>query len=512
MGSASLIRDNVGKIIALLFLLLFLAFEPAIARPSSTANLRVTAKADGQATLRINFTLNDSLPEAVRGEIEKALGARLTEKTYVADEGDDDSDSADTDEKTAPRPARKSLHFFDGEGRKALAHSTFIVDGTIDLAPIFAALHRVGIDKAFVAVDHPATAYNYVPPGINTRDFEGLSNQSFAIYNVDLEQPSREQSSLRIAFGYKSDSLAKRFGVLGVLFLLPIFLAIRRRIRYSRSETDDLASIRYGAMRTVNAASLFIPIIWYAAYSISGVRGIVGPALSGRRGFTFNSIDLALLFGPPVISVFVCTLLLSPLLKLEQTGQNRRSLLKQFSSLLLGTYLPWLLVLAGIDAIAKRQFNLLIGFLAASQLLRLISKSILGKDASRQIYPLIGNSLRTKILDMAARSGVAPREIYILTEDANKSANACATSKKTIVLNEFLIKRFTKREVDAVVGHEIGHLRLNHLRIRSIVLYGGIVLALIASRFVWTGVSLLAIAFHPLLRVIPYLYSSDYSY
>ena len=507
-------RTPVGKIVATLFTFSVLALSPAIARPATRyAFLRVDAASDGRTTLQMGFSLKDSLSAPARERIEKAFGASLTEIRH-ADEDDDDSDDANADEGTLSKPTADPVHFFDAESQIVLARSAFIVDGTMNLTPLFAALRDAGVDTLSVTVEHPACAYNYVRPGIKSPypNLGTFSKRSYYTDSVDLQRPSAEQSALRIAFGYQRDSLAKRFGALALLLLLPIVFAIRRRIRSAQPQMDDRASIRYGAMRTVNAASLFVPIAWYMSYRVSGAKDIVKFAMTGSNPVSFLSVDLTLLFAPPLLCIFLCTMILTPLLRIEETGKSRRDVLKQFSLLVLGKYLPWLLVLAGLDAVAKKEYGVLVGLLAVGQLLRLVSRSILSKDASKTIYPLMGNSLRAKILELAARSGVAPREIYVLAEDGNKTANAGASAKKNIVLNEFLIKRFTKREVDAVVGHEIGHLRLNHSRMLRIVFYGGIAFALIASRLMWAVVGVSAILFRPLIHLMPYLYSSDYSY
>ncbi|HKV40230.1 MAG TPA: M48 family metalloprotease, partial [Blastocatellia bacterium] len=503
------------NIVAVLLALTILSLTPAIARNRElSAYLQIDVASDGKAKLFLRFVHDGTVTQTARERIEKALSCRLTDKTYDPD-SDEDSNGVDDTARTDSDAKLPEYHAFSGEGQSVVAGSRSMVDGTLDLSALLAALREAGIDSLEVSVKHPTAGYNYSPPGNGMPDLpalRGWQGPSFYSYYVDLQHPISGQSAVHIAFGYRPGFLIRRLAALCILLLLPIILAIRRRAQASGSGGTDQVSLRYGAMRTLNTLTLFLPISWYIVYSALGITGILKFMMPGRGSLTLLLVDLGLLFIPPLVCVFACTVLLAPMLKLEQSENGRGNVLRRFAFLVLGTYLPLLLVLASLDAAVNRHFELLIGFLGVAQLVRVISKSMLAKDASKQIYPLLGGPLRTRILDLAARSAVPPREIYIASEDATKSANACATSKKTIILNEFLVKRFTKREVDAVVGHEIGHIRLNHLGIRGAILYGGLVFAFFASKLLWIGAGLLALLFRPIVSILGYLDFSTSSY
>ena len=72
--------------------------------------------------------------------------------------------------------------------------------------------------------------------------------------------------------------------------------------------------------------------------------------------------------------------------------------------------------------------------------------------------PLSEGDLRTRAFAAAARAGVKLRGVSILTSPTPRPPVALATKWGVVILNQGLLTSLSKREVDAVVCHELSHL------------------------------------------------------
>ena len=78
--------------------------------------------------------------------------------------------------------------------------------------------------------------------------------------------------------------------------------------------------------------------------------------------------------------------------------------------------------------------------------------------------------LRDRAFELARRGGVALRQVLVLPARRTRTANAFAHFRGVVMLTDHLVERLGRREVDAVLAHELGHLRHRHLRVRVYLL------------------------------------------
>jgi len=67
--------------------------------------------------------------------------------------------------------------------------------------------------------------------------------------------------------------------------------------------------------------------------------------------------------------------------------------------------------------------------------------------------------LRDRLFALAARAGVTLRQLYVLPMRRLRMANAFAVSGQLVMVTDLLLDRLDRDEVDAVMAHEIAHLR-----------------------------------------------------
>ena len=72
---------------------------------------------------------------------------------------------------------------------------------------------------------------------------------------------------------------------------------------------------------------------------------------------------------------------------------------------------------------------------------------------------LTTGELRDRVFEMAKRASVKIKQVFVLGSSRMQVANAYATGAQTVMFTDYLLQRLTKREVDAIAGHELTHLR-----------------------------------------------------
>lgn len=112
--------------------------------------------------------------------------------------------------------------------------------------------------------------------------------------------------------------------------------------------------------------------------------------------------------------------------------------------------------------------------------------------------------LRDRLFALAAKAGVTLQQLYVLPMRRHRMANAFAVQGGVVLLTDWLLENLERREVDAVLAHELAHIRLGHPRQLGIaaavgVLAGaalvavagfatavvaGVILSLLVARFV----------------------------
>jgi Zn-dependent protease with chaperone function len=91
-----------------------------------------------------------------------------------------------------------------------------------------------------------------------------------------------------------------------------------------------------------------------------------------------------------------------------------------------------------------------------------------GRFAARvrgvELHALTQGELRDRIVELAARAGVTVRGVYVLPLKRSRLANAFAVRSDAVLLTDWLIENVERKELDAIVAHELGHLKHQHPR------------------------------------------------
>jgi len=80
--------------------------------------------------------------------------------------------------------------------------------------------------------------------------------------------------------------------------------------------------------------------------------------------------------------------------------------------------------------------------------------------------------LRDRLFDLAHRAGVRVRELYVVPMRRQRMANAFAVQGGMVMVADELLDRMSRREVDAVLAHEVSHLEHHHPILMLLVAVG----------------------------------------
>lgn len=133
------------------------------------------------------------------------------------------------------------------------------------------------------------------------------------------------------------------------------------------------------------------------------------------------------------------------------------------------TWIPFLLLKK-----SPRRWWLYSGLLAVPFIILLLFISPIWIDPLfNEFGPMEDKKLEAKILDLAERSGIEGGRVFevkksVDTKTVNAYVNGFGTTKR-IVLWDTIIRKLNERELLFVMGHEMGHFVLGHIRMLIVV-------------------------------------------
>lgn len=269
--------------------------------------------------------------------------------------------------------------------------------------------------------------------------------------------------------------------LLAALVVLPIALTLRLRRIALASPGQDRTGAWFGFMRSLRWTLRGSVVLWWAAtdfvqmqgaaYGISAYLGLQGTALG-------SVVDLLFLWSPMLAVLVICTVLCQPVYACVRSLTWTRRELAKVGMLRLGmTYVPLLIVCAGAGR-SFSQDDWLTGYLLCFSLAACIfffSSRSLRAMIDWKPEALSRGELRDRAFELAAKLNINLRQIYVVSAGKMRMANAFASSADTVLLTDYLVSQLNRREVDAIVAHELGHLKHKHAKWRGAlgVLAGG---------------------------------------
>ncbi len=281
---------------------------------------------------------------------------------------------------------------------------------------------------------------------------------------------------------------------LGGLALLPIALVMWLRLIALRSSAADPTTVWFGFARRVQWIHTAWWVAWVASVFTLQAAGIAFRALGSPNLWLLFGVTLAIYLVPPaLVSVGIASLAHAVAARIRGSSQTLREAVLQSvwkQAALIG---PLMLLLLAFPAFLLHQGRVGVVLCVAALTLRIALASRLLTTSGLAPHSVTSGELRDRVFELAKKAGVRLRQLYVIPMARLRTANAFAVQGGTVMLSDYLLEHLTRREVDAVVAHELAHLRLGHPRRLALVLALGCAATVVAlpmsggSAAAWTA-------------------------
>ena len=435
--------------------------------PKEMASLSMQIEQDGET--RIMLSLPGKLDDTgvMRQALSQSFSFPVTIEPARANAYDDEDD----------QPLEKnSWTLIEGHNDQAFAVQGTGSTANIHAAQLIEALKPRGIKNLWITVVFIKQVPNLKVSGASQF---GPRSVSFYQTKINLENPGA--AVVDLSWGYRrSDLLAQSLPIVAFI-LLPMLVTLW--MSWSVSRMKDRPAEMWGRYFRYLARLLnVIWLVWFPVYAWSNLNEIVPVLLGPAEKVTARVVGIVLWFGPPILVMWLCHLLSGKVYRNVRGAEwspadvVRRAILG--GSLAFMPLFFFILIVSTWNVRSRYSgMFLILSLLSAVFFIRL-----LGKSLRLSMYSVTRGELRDRIFELAARAGVKLKQIYVLPEGKAQLSNAFARSDNAVMLTASLLRHLSKREVDAIMGHEIGHLKEKHpQRKRTITVVTLILANIVAS-------------------------------
>ena len=240
-----------------------------------------------------------------------------------------------------------------------------------------------------------------------------------------------------------------------------LVLAARRT---RRAEGDERTAAWFGFWRAYRLCVEGGWVLWLVVAVALSLGERLAAALPAAPS---GLLTLAVMFGPPLVVGFAGYLVARAVLaRLHAVEVSAREAAFEALGRLLARGAPALCLIAAAWSLFDRQAAgspplwILAAFLAP------VAGGALLRRTAFAAQALAEGELRDRAFELARRGGVPLAQLFLLPARRTRLANAFAHFRGVVMLTDHLVERLGRREVDAVLAHELGHLRHRHLRLR----------------------------------------------
>lgn len=448
--------------------------------PEHQAFLAVSTDSNGAATLSLTIPAEvqdrEQLKRSVAGAFSFPIQFEESPSTWRYNLEDEEEETAaeSKSERTWTSVSAKSPKAFTG----GILSSTC----QIDLRSLLPLLRQYDVEHLKVLVFFQNGKRDVKIEGANR--VLGVKGLVWDRYDALIDVRSDAVPVLNFSMGYSAVDLIRKSSPLLLFLLLPA-LATLLSARRSSANPEELWGKH---LRFVNRLLNVVWIVWLPVYSVSSVGEIVKLVFNGALlslGGVGQIVNVAFYFIPPVIAMFLCHVASGRVYEqVRSVDWSPREVVRRAVIANTISLVPIFLVIVALYMFvtSPRQAVLFaiigyVGFILLSQ--------NRGKLLGSRLHALTSGDLRDRIFDLAHRAGVKLQQVYVLPESSAQLSNAFARSDNSVMITNSLIKNLSRREVDAVMAHEIGHLQAKHPQRAGIAMTVAFVIANAVATFIY---------------------------
>ena len=422
-----------------------------------TAALSLYLQRDG--TTRVNFYSPLAIDQMT--ELREALGDALhcNSAAFHGPEYTADSVTAPERREQLRKAERQAaLHQMTSVCASLIKHEKF--QSTIDfpLAPVLDAMKKNHFDALNVSVVASEL------PNVHTREGSVRLNGSARFGMFEFHVPVAESNgSIRLIWGYQSSDLALPLAAAAGFIFLPSAIILWMRFRALQLHTTDRAGAWFSYIRTQHLCLTGALLIWIGGgYSTRSLFSAILSGMWGPQSVPVAMLTLLYTFVPPLVVLIVSVLAsYRVLVEVRQVSWSFRDFLELQLAQVGTVMFPVLGIYAGISLIASSPM-VAMATIALSVLSLPLAMHIRRKLTGTYPEPVTSGDFHDRIFLLARRAGVTLKNIFVLPSGKLPVANAFAAGNGVVMVTDYVLHKLSRREVEAVAAHEIGHLQYKH--------------------------------------------------
>jgi Zn-dependent protease with chaperone function len=431
--------------------------------------------------------------------------------------------------------------------------------GKLDLTPLFEPLRQANTSSLSVSISQSAGISLECSPRSALAAL-GAKQTNLCQYSILLSPsaPARGANSLalsksqffqtaetlpriEISYGMTRAEIVRMGVVLGFVLLLPILVTLWMRRAALRaadriavglrtaeatpgntgSVHDDRAGIWFGYWRSLNwvlNGSLFL---WWGASDTLHLDVLLAMLVRsggpGKADWVFRLVDHIGFWLPALVVVVICQSLSHPVqVRVRGLHWTRGEVLRQSIWSVAASWLPLLLFFSGINEMWAGSSRLGVLWIVAAFFGRTYAARQSALAQGLTPHALTAGELRDSIFAMATKLKVKLVQVYVVATGKARLANAFARTGNSILLTDTLLGTLNRHEVDAIVAHELAHLKHEHPRKLGSAYILGLVAAIALVTLLPTGGTVLRPFRYLLFLVVPqaitYFFSRRFEY
>lgn len=363
-----------------------------------------------------------------------------------------------------------------------LASTGWLVSGTMPLQPLADALAQSGERQLLVRVLHPKSAFEEHTS--HAQQVSGSDGQSLNyLYQLGA---GNAVPPLHLAYGYRPADRARQCAISAGFLLLPILLILWMRRAALKDAFQDPTAAWFSYFKTLQWCINGTMLLWMVARTSfrEGLQNLLAFRLPDNGWQAALAQTLVILVPPWLVYLLCLWLSYKVFVQVRGNHWTRREFMLERALEVGARFLPFMFFFAALDFLRISPKVMVVLLLTAyiSHVVCLRAKIRVSRSAPEA---LTTGELRDRIFALAKQASVNIKQVFVVGVGRAQVANAYATGTQIVMFTDYLLKRLTKREVDAIAGHELSHLRHGHPKKLSLMIIAVILFPYI-FRAAWT--------------------------
>jgi Zn-dependent protease with chaperone function len=380
----------------------------------------------------------------------------------------------------------------DAYNEHAFAPHKLVSGGRIDTAPLLNTLRSLGVKELSVLIFFDDKVSNLRVNGatqFRAPEFDGMHMRYNVpmpyVYTAQVRTDGPPVPRIEFSWGYRSADLLRQSVPLFAFALVPLLLTMwmSRSVLKMKEAGSEAVWGRY--FRYLNWLINGLWLLWLPVYSLADISEIF--SAGGTGGPLLNFAGLMLYFLPPLAVLYLCHMLSRRVYTEVRRGAewSPREVMGRAILANAAVLMPLFFLILGLNMFAARSLYAgLLVFIAV--LCWVLFTRYAGRAFNLSAQAVLSGELRDRLFALAEKAGVRLQQIYVLPDGEGQLTNAFARSDNAVMLTGSLLRRLSKREVDAIMAHEIGHLKEKHPQTLSriniaVIIVANIVVAAVSS-------------------------------